>query len=164
MIPDEPISTDSSSGDMDAYLIELRSIGGLSGSPVFVRQMIGMEFGPLLIGTFFLLGLVHGHWNLPSGEMDEEIDRQDSANRSINMGIGIVVPAKKILEVLNQPGLLEMRRQTDEKIRQENLPTLDEGLEQESSKTFTEQDFEDALRRASRRIEPSEPGEESSQT
>jgi hypothetical protein len=28
----------------------------------------------------------------------------------INMGIAIVVPAKKILEVLNQPALVEKRR------------------------------------------------------
>src|SRR5437870_900956 len=38
MLPEEQIQT--SSGYMDAYLIEARSIGGISGSPVFVRNTI----------------------------------------------------------------------------------------------------------------------------
>ncbi len=43
MMPDEPIPF----GDtfIDAYLIESRSIGGLSGSPVFVRETITIQVG-----------------------------------------------------------------------------------------------------------------------
>jgi hypothetical protein len=38
MLPDEQVQVDS--GFVDAYLIEARSIGGISGSPVFVRKTV----------------------------------------------------------------------------------------------------------------------------
>jgi hypothetical protein len=66
-VPTEPVKTQL--GATDAYLIEARSIGGLSGSPVFVyldalRQGAGPK-GSILVssgegpigGSFFLLGL-----------------------------------------------------------------------------------------------------------
>ena len=59
MIPDEPVTT--SLGDIKAYLVEARSIGGLSGSPAFVR-----ETGAEGTGSFYLLGLMHGHWGVPA--------------------------------------------------------------------------------------------------
>jgi hypothetical protein len=45
-MPDEPVKTQR--GEMEAYLIEARSLGGLSGSPVFVRP-VGPEY---LVGDF----------------------------------------------------------------------------------------------------------------
>jgi hypothetical protein len=56
MNPDERIKT--SMGEMEAYLIEARSIGGLSGSPVFV-----IEDAPPKDYRIHLLGLIHGHWH-----------------------------------------------------------------------------------------------------
>ena len=56
------------------YLVETRSIGGLSGSPVFVNfsgvrtqgRSVSMVAGPQ---PFYLLGLMHGHWDIaPSRE------------------------------------------------------------------------------------------------
>lgn len=88
-----------------SYLIEARSIGGFSGSPVLwhrglTRVKNGIEItdygytGP----RFFLLGLVHGHY------------KETEENRSINMGIAIVVPAGDILATLNQPKVAEHRK------------------------------------------------------
>ena len=96
MIPDEPVPTKM--GMTEAYLIEARSIGGLSGSPAFVYKR----------NRFYLLGLMHGHWDIPPENKNDFVD-MDSFG-SVNMGIAIVVPAKKILEVLNQPKLVELRR------------------------------------------------------
>jgi hypothetical protein len=109
MMPDETIPTEM--GNMEAYLAEGRSIGGLSGSPVFCRSTVRMPAQtahgePALIsglGPIHFLGLMHGHWDLPSS-FDESERRE-----AVNMGVSIVVPAKKILEVINGPELRELR-------------------------------------------------------
>lgn len=98
---------------MDAYLIEARSIGGISGSPVFVNlgsvRIIGRELQTRLDGEvgYYLLGLMHGHFETAIADLNSN----DSANEyeRLNSGIGIVVPAAKILEVLNQSDLLPER-------------------------------------------------------
>ena len=112
---------------IDAYLIESRSIGGLSGSPVFVRQTTqveaGLRFKPgfalnnvnsptpniegvervLLsgVGRIYFLGSTIGHWDTPTAF--DPVMRE-----SVNMGISPVVPAHKILEIIRQPELIEM--------------------------------------------------------
>lgn len=110
MMPDEPVPTRR--GAMTAYLIEARSIGGLSGSPAFVRAASG---------KFYLLGLMHGHWDVAPGQIDEATVDVSDAHGRVNMGIALVVPAHKILEVLNQEGLLEMRRREDARVSEEAL-------------------------------------------
>lgn len=127
MMPEELVPT--SIGNIEAYLIEARSIGGLSGSPAFIRETV-----PMGIGSFYLLGLMHGHWDIP---IESKSDLEDlSSIESVNVGITIVVPAKKILEVLNQPRLVETRRRGDEARRKETMPTLDE----EAAKTNQKHD------------------------
>lgn len=80
-------------GFMDAILIEARSLGGLSGSPVFANmgptwiQDYPIPHSEEVSGTF-LLGVMHGHF-------DESVDGE-----SVNVGIGVVTPAKKVLELL----------------------------------------------------------------
>jgi hypothetical protein len=101
MMPSEPIRT--SEGLMDAYLIEARSIGGLSGSPAFVRATTSL--GPV---PHYLLGLMHGHWDLPPGAKNDGGDVFDHLG-AVNMGIAIVVPAKRVLETLKHPGLVSIR-------------------------------------------------------
>jgi hypothetical protein len=91
MMPDELVPT--SIGNIEAYLIEARSIGGLSGSPVFVRETAGLGHG-----SFYLLGLMHGHWDIP---VENRRDMEDiNSISSINVGIAIVIPAKKYLKFL----------------------------------------------------------------
>jgi len=126
MIPNEPVYTKC--GDMEAYLIESRSIGGLSGSPVFVIQdgydkelLEKWQFGRPL----YLLGLVHGHWPTSPYNTEDSSLKDDESTEPINMGIAIVVPAKKILEVINQPELVEMRKEGDKAYKKLFAPTLD---------------------------------------
>jgi rhodanese-related sulfurtransferase len=112
MMPKDKLPTQAF-GRMEAYLAEGRSIGGLSGSPVFVRNTVKMpihnaqgEPGYISgLGPGHLLGLVHGHWDLPlSFDGAQELE-------AVNMGVSIVVPAKKILETLYHPTLVELRAQ-----------------------------------------------------
>ena len=117
---DEPIECKWANGPMDAYLIEARSIGGLSGSPVFAHLGMGMTpLGQRAPGTFYLLGLIHGHWNIPPEPMmDIAIDDADRFDL-VNTGIAIVVPATKVIEVIDQPFFQKRREEDYEKIAQE---------------------------------------------
>lgn len=130
-------------GEMEAYLAEGRSIGGLSGSPVFVRNTakfpvqtskgVSHTYG---LGEGHLLGLVHGHWDLPVSFSPEQAE-------AVNMGISIVVPAKKILEVLYHPELVSMRKVHYEKEKHSGTSTSDSAF----TRPFTNEDFEAALKK-----------------
>ena len=65
-MPDEPL-VDVRGRSFDGYLLEVRSIGGLSGSPVFAvlpprRPLVDGVTEPVP-HALFLLGIVRGHWN-----------------------------------------------------------------------------------------------------
>jgi hypothetical protein len=125
MIPDEQIQVD---GEFtDAYLIEARSIGGISGPPVFVRPSMALDearFGlgnKRLIGLsseLYLLGLMHAHWDIKESEMNRPSAIHDR-QRGVNMGIGVVVPAQKILETMMHPEISKMLTDNDAKLLQE---------------------------------------------
>jgi len=154
-MPDEPIKTKL--GLVEGYLIEARSLGGLSGSPVFAltveperplfdtqQPTTGFWVGgkPARIPTvpvgakveidaekfavevklpetmvlvpgehtqsFCLLGLMHGHFDASETSQTDSVV-EDSQGGPVNVGIGVVVPSAKILEVLEHPKLKEMR-------------------------------------------------------
>jgi hypothetical protein len=110
MMPQDRVKVDGFE-PMEAYLAEGRSIGGLSGSPAFVRNTVkypmktaeGKITAMAGLGDVHLLGLVHGHWRVqPSGTTTQA--------EMVNMGVSIIVPAKKILETLYQPDLVALRK------------------------------------------------------
>ena len=109
-MPEEKVFT-TKSGAIDAYLIEARSIGGISGSPVFVVSSPIRASGDTAmfrLPAVYLPGLVHGHWDASSSELDEAIE--DSTSRTqVNMGIAIVVPCDKIVETLDQENIRAAR-------------------------------------------------------
>ncbi len=112
-MPEEPVQS-KELGLIDAYLIEARSIGGLSGSPVFVH-LAGARKGELKLGVepIYWLGLMHGHFDLARLELDEVMS-DNLIDLKVNMGIAIVVPVSKILEVLNQDEFVRIRKAEDE--------------------------------------------------
>lgn len=61
------------------------------------------------LGSLHLLGLVHGHWEVPASFSNPE------QAEAVNMGVSIIVPAKKILETLYHPELVAMRKEHWEK-------------------------------------------------
>jgi hypothetical protein len=114
-MPDEKVST-KDLGSIDAYLIEARSIGGLSGSPVFVN-LDSLRAGMIIMSAkqkgfggriYYLLGMMHGHIDANESEFDGVT--QNIKSSRINTGIGIVVPATKLLEIINQPKFQEERQ------------------------------------------------------
>lgn len=116
-LPEEKIWTENF-GLIDAYLIEVRSIGGLSGSPVFLhtgtsRTVHVAGANPFRRGpVFYLLGLMHGHFGASRAENDSTIEDVVTQEK-INYGIGIVVPVEKIFEVLMQPKMIALDERAD---------------------------------------------------
>jgi hypothetical protein len=100
-------------GHIEAYLIEARSISGLSGSPVFVQvppfQVLGGEIRQAQGRRLLLLGLMHGHFDVQNLNEDVVLDDQREGTRGINTGVGVVIPVEKIIETINHPDLVAMR-------------------------------------------------------
>ena len=59
---------------------------------------------------FYLLGLLHGHWNLENATRDVVLEDSYQDKSNINTGIGIAVPAAKILETLEQSFFVDQRK------------------------------------------------------
>jgi hypothetical protein len=107
---------------MEAYVAEVE---GLSGSPVWVRPTdhtnvpqkdAGEEkpSAPSNADTDLLfLGLLHGRWAVSKTIM-EGLNAQYAEN--MISGMSIIVPAHKILEVINQPELAALRAKNDKKL------------------------------------------------
>ena len=108
-----------------AYLIETKSLGGISGSPVFLhllptrhvpprklRAADGKEVNPaLLIGI--MQGLHSGNYHADFvGDDPEAIIPPVPADVDFNAGIGVTIPIKHILEMFNHPTLKEARLAT----------------------------------------------------
>ena len=127
MLPDEKVST-KMFGDIDSYLIEARSIGGVSGSPVFFVKPQETKNGGVTLGAsiFYLGGLIHGHWDTLESRIDSYLPTEDvEVMRNINMGIAIVTPVNKILETLNSNELIQNRVDVEKEIEKSTLPTAD---------------------------------------
>jgi hypothetical protein len=103
---EEKIRT-KSFGEIVGYLVEARSTGGLSGSPVFLNlgpfRVISGQIKRSTSGSAIclLLGLVHGHFQQTNSIDGSEDALADATIRAINQGIAIVVPAKSILAVID---------------------------------------------------------------
>jgi hypothetical protein len=117
--------------EAEAYLIEARSVGGISGSPVFVRttgtlimpsqnkatgEIQTLEWS--VPGKYYLMGLVHGHWEVLAQDKNETEPRTAVRGRedAVNMGIAVVIPANKIKEVLYHPEIVAMMAKSDQDI------------------------------------------------
>ena len=93
-MPAEPVFT-AYAGYVDAYLIEARSIAGLSGSPVFIFPDLRSVLAKGLRGNMgqgcALLGLMHGHFDIQNLNEDVVAD-EDAPTRSVHTGVGVVIP------------------------------------------------------------------------
>jgi hypothetical protein len=88
-----------------AHLVEARSLGGLSGSPVFVDPgVLRDEDGENIsfrqnTPMWYLFGLMNGHWEAVA-ETKDAGNQMDQ--RYVNMGIAIVTPIEVVLDVALQ--------------------------------------------------------------
>ena len=129
-MPGEPFQDDS--GDLyHAYLAEVRSLGGLSGSPVTValdplRPGAGPHgMPPAAFSGFYLLGLVRGHWDLKKRETT--VGYADDELHQVNMGVAIVTPIQDVIGVLMSDELRKKRKEGDQAAAKQMQPTLGSG-------------------------------------
>jgi hypothetical protein len=140
----------NTSRNVDAYLLEMTSWPGLSGSPIIVypnRNPMNPRMLDFMI-PYLLLGLVHGGL-----EIDKEVKfSRERATVKLGSGIAVGIPAESIREVLmNDPELKLQRMELYEQIKEDKKP-LAEPHSNEEPPSFTRQDFESDLRKASRRV------------
>jgi hypothetical protein len=114
----ERIETDNY-GDALFHLVEAFTTAGLSGSPVFVQETIFFRYLPpgsdalslrpaMAVGRARLLGLIHGM--IPIETIIELKGKVRNEKQAWNSGLSTVVPSDKILEVINQPELIEYEK------------------------------------------------------
>ncbi|HET7678935.1 MAG TPA: hypothetical protein VFK79_02235, partial [Xanthobacteraceae bacterium] len=92
--------------DREGYLVQLSNLGGLSGAPVFVRggyciQLENGEYGIVTRESVDLLGVWSGSWEGPM---------PGSPTARVPVGMGIVVPSERLIELLDSEPVAEHRR------------------------------------------------------
>jgi hypothetical protein len=133
LVPEEPVLAQLGPHQrqhIEAYLIECMSWGGCSGAPVFIERTIRSPRG--LWGEARLLGILSGHYKVPSDEVEvgnlvkQKFNRRkrrklrlganDGSNSidtpitvPLNGGIALVVPAQGILDLLMAEHIVEQR-------------------------------------------------------
>jgi hypothetical protein len=164
----EPIK-DGNGVEQDSFLVEMRSIPGFSGSPVFVYINPTLARPPHFLTPHmhaynqaqhgpWLLGIDWSH--LTSFRPVLSSDKRTAATPQqwveINSGMAGVIPAWRIQEILDLPELVMQRKKTDEEIsamQPDGSAAFDVA---DPSEVFTQSDFEQALQKVSRRVPTSQ--------
>jgi len=169
MMPTEPVQQPGGSMQ-DSFLVDMRSLSGYSGSPafVFIPPAEGayrhIHQGDIEVAGYgpWLLGIDWGHlasWSCLVYKADKKKTHPENLGITSNSGIAAIVPAWKLHELLHRKDLQMQRKQLDEE-RAEETSVLDYAASGEPEETFTRSDFESALKKVSRRIQPSQSDEE----
>jgi hypothetical protein len=149
IMADEPVQLDT--GSQEAFVVECRSIAGLSGSAVLVYPALAGP-GPVLrmrmVGTpeFHLLGIDCAHIPLWRPVYEEDKRTKTTFRVEANTGMSAVIPAWRILNLLNQRHLVKQREEEDTEItkRRGSEPTAIPDRDDDDVKaSFTKEDFED---------------------
>lgn len=120
-MPHEPLIDPNTGDPYDAYLAEVRSIGGLSGSPVFVqlhsatRQEVPLVVDQQVGGQpYYLLGLIRGHWKrYADADFSGDEDFGDSELVQLNTGVAIVTPIAELLPIFETKRFRDYAEQMD---------------------------------------------------
>lgn len=120
MMPKEKIPT-TLHGLGDVYLVDCHVFGGNSGSPMFI-DLAGSRNGNLTVGlNYRLLGVVSGYVE-ETANFELQTVAAYAGTIKANSGIAVVVPAQKILDLLDLPELKALREQTVNSILKQSVP------------------------------------------
>ncbi len=163
---DEPFYTkDDPPRPFQAYLTEVRSIGGLSGSPVFVMLGSGRLTDKELdhkLHKGFLIGLVRGHYESPLPVVKDG----KWGLENFNEGIAMITPIQEVIKLLYSAELMKSRsdfENTEKRRIAMETTTEDSAFGSAYDKSvLTQTDFTDALKLAS--CKTSAPDQETKET
>jgi hypothetical protein len=118
---------------VEGYLVQSESIQGLSGAPVFGRHIIEFNFeraitpdrdvvALLMNQDLGLLGVWQGAWDAPPDEV-----RAISVGSEVRVpvGMGIVIPASKLAEILEMDTMKKQREKVKKEQDQASAASLD---------------------------------------
>jgi hypothetical protein len=165
----EPLE-DRNGMPQDSFLVEMRSIPGYSGSPVFVYinatfprppNFTMPNLSPYRQGMHgpWLLGIDWSHLSNFHRVLEENRITKKSPAEWVetNTGMAGVIPAWRIKQLLDLEEFQVQREEQDNQYsnysRMAGSPSQDSA---EGEQVFTQQDFEVDLRKASRRVAPSQ--------
>jgi hypothetical protein len=135
MVPVDRVQS-KTHGLIEAYVIDAHSIGGMSGSPVFIRQSAYFETNVdmphpdgsgtyrmederlMASGRIALLGILHGY-----------LDDHASFAVPFNVGLSLVVPGDKVIEVLHSSEMGEERERLLPEVKKINEELWDGWVE-----------------------------------
>jgi hypothetical protein len=166
MMPDPHDPVETGEGKQEAYLVEMRSVGGASGSPVFWsvpnhRAHVDGENGHMARADLYgpiLLGIDCGHFLDPTPVLDGDDEPHPHGwYTKGNSGMAVVIPVWRIRRLLDKQEFVMARKKEDERrANQEKLQEKRGRFEADSkrpqSEGITQEGFDEALRRASRKI------------
>jgi hypothetical protein len=169
----EPLK-DPNGVEQDSFLVEMKSIPGYSGSPVFVRidllEPRPPDFDGMKLDTYshhlhgpWLLGIDWSHLSNfhPVLSDDKRTKMEPREWVEMNTGMAGVIPAWRIKELLDLEEFQMQRKNKDEEISNNSRLAGSASFDsaEAESAPFTESDFEAALRKVSRRVGSSESDE-----
>lgn len=163
--------------DADVLIVESRSWGGESGSPVFAYEESYRLEGYLSDAAYpnsmvspggriipnthpSLIGVMHGHWPIKTDVKDHDLNSIGGVE--VNSGVAAVLPLEHLHELLMRDDLVKEREriaaERQERYMNRSMPKPDRVASTDLE--FTREDFENALKKVSKRIQPLQSGEE----
>ncbi len=147
-MPDEPL-LDKQGRSYDGYLLEVRSIGGLSGSPVFLilpsdRPLVHALGKRVVPYGMHLLGIVRGHWN-QSGMVSLNEKPSFLDVEQFNAGIAVITPMQQVAELLEVEDMVKHREQEEAGFLAQRAPIEDSALSNEPETEYAR--FEELTRK-----------------
>jgi hypothetical protein len=171
MMPGEPLYHSMlPSRQQESFLVEVRSISGYSGSPVFVHippfatrahtpDIYSQAFGPWLLGINW--GNVSNSEPVRDKDGNETKGNYQDWHVNSPTGMAAVIPAWHLTNLLNAPGVA-MNREANDKQLADNVKRGSTVLNSAPNPGITTGEFEDALKKVSRRLtQPQVPPAES---
>lgn len=125
LIPVEDWRDPKKTVEVEAYLVEMTNLEGLSGAPVFVRPEVHVSDITYEDGStreaqisqarLYLMGVWQGSWTAP----------HDRTMTRYPLGMGVVTPITKVVEILNSPKMEEAMKRYAEWSHGKGVPRAD---------------------------------------